>query len=182
MFVFAFAEKLTRISLATMLRMPSSQGRRGIRISPISHLMWFSMVANSKILHCRSKNSLVVECQRYFVLERPLFQFHKQHAKFANEVHHLTRFFEKVDSQLSSRLMILNRQLLKMKNGRKLTKIAYKPNFSRSSTKQNDYVRMIFPENSSLQCFRKAPLSMVTPNTESRNPMDCLCVENHSKL
>ena len=122
MFVFAFAEKLTRISLATMLRMPSSQGRRGIRISPISHLLWFSVVANSKILHCRSKNSLVVECQRYFVLERPLFQFYKQHAKFANEVHHLTRFFEKVDSQLSSRLMILNRQLLKMKNGRKLTK------------------------------------------------------------
>ena len=35
-----------------------------------------------------------------------------------------------------------------------------------SSTKQNDYVRMTFPGNSSLQCIRKAPLSMVTPNTE----------------
>ena len=44
-----------------------------------------------------------------------------------------------------------------------------------SSTKQNDYVRMTFPGNSSLQCLRKAPLSMVTPNTELlvRNPMGC---------
>ena len=44
-----------------------------------------------------------------------------------------------------------------------------------SSTKQNDYVRMTFPGNSGLQCIRKAPLSMVTPNTELlvRNPMDC---------
>ena len=44
-----------------------------------------------------------------------------------------------------------------------------------SLTKQNDYVRMTFPENSSLQCIRKAALSMVTPDTELlvRNPMDC---------
>ena len=44
-----------------------------------------------------------------------------------------------------------------------------------SSTKQNDYVRMTFPGNSGLQCIRKAPLSMVTPDTELlvRNPMDC---------
>ena len=44
-----------------------------------------------------------------------------------------------------------------------------------SSTKQNDYVRTTFPEKSSLQCIRKAPLSMVTPDTELlvRNPMDC---------
>ena len=41
--------------------------------------------------------------------------------------------------------------------------------------------RMKFPKNSSLQCFRTAPLSMVTANTESRNPMDFLYVENQSK-
>ena len=35
---------------------------------------------------------------------------HEQQAKFANEVHHLTRSFEKVDSQLPSSLMMLIRQ------------------------------------------------------------------------
>ena len=42
---------------------------------------------------------------------------------------------------------------------------------------------MTFPGNSGLQCIRKAPFSMVTPNTELliRNPMDCQYVENHSK-
>ena len=44
--------------------------------------------------------------------------------------------------------------------------------------KQNDYVRMTFPENSSLQFIRTAPLSMVTLNTESQNPMDCLYVKS----
>ena len=43
------------------------------------------------------ENSSVVESQGYFVLERPFSQFHEQRAKFANEVNHLTRFFEKVD-------------------------------------------------------------------------------------
>ena len=79
--------------------------------------------------------------------------------------------------------MILIMQPLKMKNGCKLTKIAFKPYLRRyfCSTKQNDYVRMTFPENSSLQCFRTAPLSMVTPNKASRNPMYFLCVESHWK-
>ena len=57
-----------------------------------------------------SRNSSVVESQGYFILEWPFLQFHEQRAKFANEVDHLTRFFEKVDSQLPSRLMMLIRQ------------------------------------------------------------------------
>ena len=61
--------------------------------------------------------------------------------------------------------------------------IAYKPNISHyySSTKQNDYIKVTFPENLSVQCFRTAALLIVTPNTESQNPIDCLCVENHLK-
>ena len=47
-----------------------------------------------------------------------------------------------------------------------------------SSMKQNDYVRMTFPENSSFQFIRTAPLSMVTLNTESQNPRDCLYVKS----
>ena len=79
--------------------------------------------------------------------------------------------------------MILIMQPLKMKNGCKLTKIAFKPYLRRyfCSTKQNDYVRMTFPENSSLQCFRTAPLSMVTPSKESRYPMYFLYFESHWK-
>ena len=88
----------------------------------ISRLLCSSVVANSKICRGRSRNSSVVESQGYFVLERPFLQFHEQQAKFANEVSHLTRFFEKVDSQLPSRLMMLIRQPLKMKNGCELTK------------------------------------------------------------
>lgn len=42
---------------------------------------------------------------------------HEQQAKFANEVHHRTRFFKKGDSQLPSRI----RQPLKMENGCKLS-------------------------------------------------------------
>ena len=65
-----------------------------------------------------------------------------------------------------------------------LLKIAYKPNTSHyySSMKQNDYIRVTFPENLSLQCFRTAALFMVTPNTESQNPIDCLWIENHLKM
>ena len=88
----------------------------------IFRLLCSSVVANSKIRCGRSRNSSIVECQGYFVLERPFLQFHEQRAKFANEVSHLTRFFEKVDSQLPSRLMMLIRQPLKMKNGCELTK------------------------------------------------------------
>ena len=54
--------------------------------------------ASSKIYCGRSRNSSVVESQGYFVLERPFLHFHEQQAKFGNEVNHLTRFFEKVDS------------------------------------------------------------------------------------
>ena len=81
-----------------------------------------SVVANPKICRGKSRNSSVVEFQGYFVLERPFLQLHEQRAKFANEINHLTRFFEKVDSQLPSRLMMLIRQPLKMKNGCELTK------------------------------------------------------------
>ena len=70
----------------------------------------------------RSRNLTVVESQGYFVLEWLFLQIHKQQAKFANEVNHLTRFFEKVDSRLPSCLMMLIRQPLKMKNGCELTK------------------------------------------------------------
>ena len=141
------------------------------------------MVANSKICCGRSRNSSTVESQGYFVLEWPFLQFHEQRAKFANEVSHLTRFFEKVDSQLPSRLMMLIRQPLKMKNGCELTQIADTPYLSlySNSTKQNDNATMTFPVNSSLQCFRTAALSMVTLNMESRNRMGRVNTENHSK-
>ena len=131
------------------------------------------VVANSKICRGRSRNSSVVESQGYFILEWPFLQFHEQGAKFANEVDHLTRFFEKVDSQLPSRLMMLtvSGSLLKMKNGCELTlnRRYSTPYLSLycNSTKQNDNVTMMFPVNSTLQCFRTAALSMATLNMES---------------
>ena len=74
----------------------------------------------------------------------------------------------------------LIRQLLKRKNCYKLTKncVHCKPYLSHyhSSMKQNDYVKMTFPENLSLQSFRFA-LSMETSNTGSQKPVDCLYVE-----
>ena len=88
----------------------------------ILRLLCSSVVANSKICRGRSRNSSVVKSQGYFILEQPFLQFHEQQAKFANEVNHLTRFFEKVDSQLPSRSMMLIRQPLKIKNGCELTK------------------------------------------------------------
>ena len=98
-------------------------GKQPLRpTTQISRLLCSSVVANSKICRGRSRNSSVVESQGYFVLEWPFLQFHEQRAKFANEVNHLTRFFEKVDSQLPSRLMMLIRQPLKMKNGCEFTK------------------------------------------------------------
>ena len=63
-----------------------------------------------------------VESQGYFVSWLPFFQFNEQRAKFINKVQHLTRFIEKVDSELPSSLMMLIRQLLKMKNGCELAK------------------------------------------------------------
>ena len=64
----------------------------------ILRLPCFSVVANSKICRGRSRNSSAVESQSYFVSRRPFQHVHEQQAKFANEVHHLTRFLEKVDS------------------------------------------------------------------------------------
>ena len=64
----------------------------------ISRLLWFSVVANSRICRGRSRNSSVVESQSDFVSELPFFKFHEQQAKFANKVHRLTHFFEKRDS------------------------------------------------------------------------------------
>ena len=49
------------------------------------------------------------------------FQIQEQQAKFANEVYLLTRFFEKVDSQLLSRLRFPIRQPLKRKDSYKLS-------------------------------------------------------------
>ena len=40
----------------------------------ISHLLCFSVVADSKICRGRSRNSSVVESQSYFVSERPFFR------------------------------------------------------------------------------------------------------------
>ena len=88
----------------------------------ISRLLCSSVVSTSKICHGRSRNSSTVESQGYFVSWRPFFQFNKQQAKLVNEVQHLTRFIEKVDSELPSGLMMLIRQPLKMKNGCELTK------------------------------------------------------------
>ena len=81
----------------------------------------FCACCKSKICHGRSRNSSIVESQGYFILEWPFLQFHEQRAKFANKVDHLTRFFEKVDSQLPSRLMMLIRQPTKDENGCELT-------------------------------------------------------------
>ena len=70
-----------------------------------------------------------------------------------------------------------------MKNGRELAKnhryTIFEPLFQ--FNEENDTVTMIFPVNSSLQCFRTAALSMVTLNTKSRNPMGHVNAENHSK-
>ena len=114
---------------------------------------------------------------------RPFFQFNEQRAKFVNEVKHLTRFIEKVDSELPSGLMMLIRQPLKMKNGCELTK---NPGYTICKpllqfTKQNDNATMTFPVNSSLQCLRTAALSMVVLNMESQNPMGRVHAENRSK-
>ena len=93
----------------------------------ISQLLRFPVVVSSKI-HCsRSRNSSLVESHRNFDSEGPFFQFHEEQAKFANRVHHLTRFFEKVDSLLPSCLMMFIRQPLKMKLTVPLPKTAYKP-------------------------------------------------------
>ena len=88
----------------------------------ISHLLCSSVVTTSKICRGRLRNSSTVESQSYFVSWWPFFQFNEQRAKFVHEVQHLTRFIEKVDSELPSGLMKPIRQPLKMKNGCELTK------------------------------------------------------------
>ena len=70
---------------------------------------------------------LRVESQGYFMVRvrREAAIFPVQQAMAPNsltEVQHLTRFIEKVDSELPSSLMMLIRQLLKMKNGCELAK------------------------------------------------------------
>jgi len=126
----------------------------------ISRLLCSSVVATSKICHGRSRNSSRVKSQGYFVLWQPFFQINKRRAKFINEVQHLTRFIEKVDSEIPSslNLMMLVRQLLKMKMAVNLLKIVETPNFSRycKSTKENGNVTMTFPVNLSHGCFRTA--------------------------
>lgn len=140
-------------------------------------------MANSKICRGRSWNSSVVQFQSYFISERSFFQFHEQVTKFANEVHHLTRFRE-CGLLVTVMLNDTHQAATKSELAVNLLKIAYKPNTSHyySSMKQNDYIRVTFPENLSLQCFRTAALFMVTPNTESQNPIDCLWIENHLKM
>ena len=88
----------------------------------ISRLLCSSVVATSKICRGRSRNSSRVESQGHFVSRRPFFQFNEQRTEFVYEVDRLTRFVEKVDSELPPSLMMLIRQLLKMKNGCELTK------------------------------------------------------------
>ena len=96
-------------------------------ITEISQLLRFPVVVSSKICYSRSRNSSLVESHRNFDSEWPFFQFHEEQAKFANIVHHLTCFFEKVDSSLPSCLMMFIRQPPKMKLTVPLPKIAYKP-------------------------------------------------------
>ena len=81
-----------------------------------------SVVATSKICRGRSRNPSRVESQGYFISWWPFFQFNKQWAKLVNKVQHLTSFIEKLHSELPTSLMMLIRQLLKMKNGCELTK------------------------------------------------------------
>ena len=83
--------------------------------------------------------------------------------------------------------MLLIRQLLKMKNGCKLTKnrrntVHISVITANYSTKQNGNVTMTFPVNLSLQCFRTAALLMVMLNMESRKPIGSVYPENLSKM
>lgn len=150
----------------------------------ISRLLCSSVVATSKICRGRSRNSSRVESQGYFVSWRPFFQINEQRAKFVNEVQHLTRFIEKVDSELPSSLMMLIRQLLKMKNGCELTKNRRNTNISvviASQQTKNGNVTVTFPVNLSHECFRTAALLMVTLNMESRKLVGRLYPENRFK-
>ena len=64
-------------------------------------------LTTSKICRDRLRNSSRVEPQGYFVLWQPFFQVNEQRLKLVNEVQHLTRFIEKVDSELPSSLKCL---------------------------------------------------------------------------
>ena len=94
----------------------------------------FARVAISKVCRGRSRNSSLFESQIYFVSERRFFQFHEQQAEFRNEVHHLTRFFEKLATLLPSRLMMLIRHPLKTKqtNERRINKNSPERRFKKS--------------------------------------------------
>ena len=75
-FLTAFVPPLIFFFIFMQLLRPSTE---------VLRLLWFSLVANSKIWSVWARNSLVVESQSYFVSERPFFQFHEEEAKFANK-------------------------------------------------------------------------------------------------
>ena len=108
-------------------------------------------------------NSLLIQSRvpRLLRFVAAIFPGQRATAKFVNEVQHLTRFIEEVDSELPSSLMMLIRQLLKMKNGCEPTK-----------NRRNTNFQSLLQVKSSL---------MVTLNMESRKPMGRLYPENRFK-
>ena len=148
----------------------------------ISRLLCSSVVETSKICRGRSRNSSRVKSQGYFVSWRLFFQIDEQRAKFVNEVRHLTCFIEKVDSELPSSLMMLIRQLIKMKNGCELTKNRRNIKFQLLQFNKakwehhNDVSSKLEP-----RCFRTAALLMMMLNMESQKPMGRVYPENRSK-
>jgi len=95
----------------------------------------------------------------------------------------LIPFVEKVDSELPSNLMMLIRQLLKMKNGCELTKNCRNTifqsllQFNKAKWEHhNDVSSKLEP-----RCFRTAALSMMMLNMESRKPMERVYPENSFK-
>ena len=83
----------------------------------IPHLVHITIMRHKFFTNHHTRNS---KSGTVFTVSREaavgVFQINEQRAKFVNEVRHLTRFIEKVDSELPSSLMMLIRQLLKMKN------------------------------------------------------------------
>ena len=154
-------------------------------ITEILQLLRFPVVVSSKICCSRSRNSSLVESHRNF-------------DNFGGAIFPVTRGTSQICKQSTSPYLLLWESGLftavmlndvyqaatKDEIDCTLTKNRIQTMYLShyfSSTRQNDYIIMTWSENSSLQCFRTVPLSMVAPNSESWNHLDCVYVDNHSK-
>ena len=133
---------------------------------------------NSKLCHGRARNSSVVESQSYFVLDGVAF-FPIPRATSQIRQQGTSPYSLLWENGLLAIVVPNDAHQAATKDEKWL--LSYQkshtnqtPAVINSSTKQSDYVRMTLPENLSLQCFRTAALSMVKPDTELQNPMDCL--------